>query len=1058
MRVLQAGWDISGELIIWGESARGIDLEKGIHETHREGNELADHPFSSSKELLEEDLDLLEFDADGYRTAEIYLPSDDIGPLASPRLLALRERETKGELRLERWSMPTAFLEAAPALAFLTSIPEELPAGLILGDSFKFWLEATKLQLDLLTRGRFVPGIVRKNGSHSAYWHVVASDEEDQRRLKVISDSMPPICRALVQSEAGKKLEPNVLLESFLSQTADALIRTFLRRTELTPEHPPAGLNNKKVLELSWLKALTNEDSEISGSTFELAALEQTLRRWSGPLLPDSKQHTLKPCFRMIAPKPRAGDEELETEPRRWKIEFLLQSLGDPKQIIDAGSIWRGELGFLQRSDFGAEELEDLLLKELARAVHVFPELRNALRDAHPTHLLLETEEAYRFLRETSVLLEQSGFGILLPSWWNQPATQLGLHLEVSAREQQGQHPSRPSLLGMQQLLDYSWQISLGNEVLELNDFKNLVETKAPLVEINGQWVELQPQKVESTLRFLETGDDKKQMRVIDALRIGLGLESDTATLPIVSFNASGWINKLLDAKERHVSTITQPKNLEGELRPYQQQGLSWLAFLSEIGLGGCLADDMGLGKTVQLLALLSHEREFYDEKVAPTLLIVPMSILDNWERECHRFTPHLRCFVHHGPSRLGQGAFAEKAAASDLVVTTYSLAHRDEASLSEVKWHRIALDEAQNIKNLATKQTQAVRRITQAQMVQDENGGACHRVALTGTPLENHLEELWSIFDFLNPGYLGTISDFRSRFAVPIERYRDKTSSETLARLVKPFILRRLKTDEKVIDELPEKLEMDIFTSLTKEQAALYQSVVDNMIPQVDDTHGIHRKGLVLSTITKLKQICNHPTLYLKDNSELADRSGKLARLEELLDVVLAEGDKVLIFTQYAQMGHLLKDHLQERFGREALFLHGALHKNARNKLIDKFQTKEGPPIFILSLKAGGFGLNLTEANQVIHYDQWWNPAVEEQASDRAYRIGQKRNVQVRKFITTGTLEEKIAEMLNRKRDLADNIVGATKSMITELSTDELHQLLRLSAENLGDFQDDAQ
>jgi SNF2 family DNA or RNA helicase len=480
---------------------------------------------------------------------------------------------------------------------------------------------------------------------------------------------------------------------------------------------------------------------------------------------------------------------------------------------------------------------------------------------------------------------------------------------------------------------------------------------------------------------------------------------------------------------------------------------MSWLYFLNSLGMGACLADDMGLGKTIQFLALLLAEREMVttSRRPDPTLLIVPMSTLNNWVNEITTFTPNLNAYLHHGQFRHLGSEFTKRIKNSDIVITTYSLAFRDEAFIGDTNWGRIALDEAQSIKNLGTKQTQSIRKLVEQQIHNPQHTSACQRIALTGTPMENHLEELWSIMDFLNPGYLGTISSFRSKFALPIERYQNQDVAQNLNKIISPFILRRVKTDPKIINDLPEKIEMVEYIDLTKEQAALYENTLNNLFPQIDSSSGMHRKGLVLATITKLKQICNHPELGAVLPTKLSLNSGKLNRLEELLETIYQTDDKVLIFTQFAQMGHLLKAYLQERFGAEILFLHGGLTKPARDKLVEKFQSpnnnKNDFKVFVLSLKAGGLGLNLTAANQVIHFDQWWNPAVEDQATDRAFRIGQKRNVQVRKFICRGTLEERIAEMLKSKKNLADKIVNSSaKNIITELSTDELFGLLKLT------------
>ena len=432
-------------------------------------------------------------------------------------------------------------------------------------------------------------------------------------------------------------------------------------------------------------------------------------------------------------------------------------------------------------------------------------------------------------------------------------------------------------------------------------------------------------------------------------------------------------------------------------------------------------------------------------------MLACPMSVVGNWQKEVERFSPSLKVMVHHGTNRLTENAFAEAAEGHDLVITTYAIVQRDEKTLSRVYWQNIVLDEAQNIKNPSTKQTRAIKRL------ESEN-----RIALTGTPVENHLSELWSIMDFLNPGYLGSMKSFRENFALPIEKYRNEEQAERLRRMTQPFILRRLKTDPAIIKDLPDKVETKVYYNLTPEQASLYGAVVEDMLDQIKFLTGIERKGLVLATLTKLKQICNHPALFLQDGSPLPRRSGKLARLEEMLEEVLAEGDKALIFTQFAGMGAMLHHHLQEKLGREVLFLYGKTPKKQRDAMIERFQSdgsasasgseSDGPPIFILSLKAGGFGLNLTAANYVFHFDRWWNPAVENQATDRAFRIGQKKNVFVNKFVCVGTLEERIDQMIEDKKALAEAVIGTGEAWLTELSSEELREVLTLSRKTIGD------
>jgi SNF2 family DNA or RNA helicase len=448
----------------------------------------------------------------------------------------------------------------------------------------------------------------------------------------------------------------------------------------------------------------------------------------------------------------------------------------------------------------------------------------------------------------------------------------------------------------------------------------------------------------------------------------------------------------------------------------------------------------MGLGKTVQTLGLVQRDWENADRR--PTLLVCPMSVVGNWKKEAERFTPDLPVLVHHGGKRIRGSAFAPEVEKQALVLTSYALLHRDLALFDKVKWAGVILDEAQNIKNPNTKQAQAARALP-----------AGRRIALTGTPVENHVGDLWSIWQFVNPGFLGGQAEFRRRFFIPIQVQHDAEAAAALKRLTGPFLLRRLKTDKAVIADLPEKLEMKVFCNLTREQASLYAAVVKELDRSMTGAEGIERKGLILGALSKLKQVCNHPSHFLGDNSAIEGRSGKLARLTEMLDEVLQAGDRALVFTQFTEMGEILRKHLQETFGREVLFLHGGVSRGQRDRMVARFQAEgQGPRIFLLSLKAGGTGLNLTAANHVFHFDRWWNPAVETQATDRAFRIGQRRDVQVHKFLCVGTLEEKIDEMIERKKDVASRVVGTGEAWLTELSDDQLREVFTLRQEALGE------
>ncbi|HRX84525.1 MAG TPA: DEAD/DEAH box helicase, partial [Phycisphaerae bacterium] len=531
-----------------------------------------------------------------------------------------------------------------------------------------------------------------------------------------------------------------------------------------------------------------------------------------------------------------------------------------------------------------------------------------------------------------------------------------------------------------------------------------------------------------------------------DALRAAAGADEIAAGLPVVGIQGTAWLDSLLRAAgDVRVAPVEPPPSFHGTLRPYQQRGLEWLLFMQQVGIGACLADDMGLGKTIQLIALLQAER-MSGATVGPTLIFSPMTVVGNWRRELERFAPELNVLVHHGGERTSGDAFVAQAQEHDVILTTYALGYRDREDFVRVPWHRLVLDEAQKIKNPAAAQTIAIRSLP-----------GTYRVAMTGTPLENHLSELWSIMEMLNPGLLGSAARFRKRFAVPIERLGDAQRADQLRALIRPFVLRRIKDDPDVACDLPEKMEMQVYCNLTPEQASLYEQVVEAALGEVESATGIRRRGVILAALTRLKQICNHPVQYLRDGTTLDERSGKCERLVEMLEEVMAEGDAALVFTQFREMGELLVRLLTERLHTEIPFLHGATTAANRQKMIDRFQDPaSGVRIFLLSLRAGGLGLNLTAANHVFHFDRWWNPSVEAQATDRAYRIGQTRRVQVHKFVCLGTIEDRIDRMLTDKLALANRIVGSGDEWLTNLSTDELRDCLRLSRDAVGEVTHD--
>ncbi len=818
-----------------------------------------------------------------------------------------------------------------------------------------------------------------------------------------------------------------------LDTLVDAVARARLGSRRLTLRVGAAGAGGAAAATLAaWLGALTGRRRRFLADQAAVQALAHDLAAWQS----EAVAGPVRGCFRLVEPEP---EPEAEAEPgaladvgeQGWRLEFALQSAEEPSLLVEADRIWRSK-GRLRALGQQLEAPAETLLAQLARAHRLYPGLEPALRTARPAALELDLAGAHGFLTTGAPALSAAGFGVLLPGWWSRPSSRFGVRLRSSTPSAPGRVETGAGF-GLETMADFQWELAVGDEALTQAELDALSTARQPLVRLRGQWVSLDAGKLAAGLSLLERGRDER-MSLGEVLARIASEEDGPGGLDVLGVDTDGWLDDLLSGDAEHrLEPVLPSERFSGALRPYQARGLAWLTFLGRLGLGGVLADDMGLGKTVQLLALLADD----PPDAGPTLLVCPMSLVGNWQREAARFTPKVRVHVHHGAERARGAAFDAAVSEADIVVTTYALAARDAAALAKVRWHRIVLDEAQAIKNAATRAASAIRGLPAAQ-----------RIAVTGTPVENRLADLWSIMEFANPGLLGSAAAFKRRYATPVEKYGDDDAAARLRRLTQPFVLRRMKTDTSIISDLPEKLEMEVVCNLTREQAGLYQAVVDDMLERIENSEGIERRGLVLATMTKLKQVCNHPAQLLRDGSVLsAARSGKLQRLEEILEEVLGAGEKALLFTQYAEFGGMLRAHLTARFGQEVAFLHGGVPKNARDDLVARFQSGDAgsPSLFVLSLKAGGTGLTLTAANHVVHVDRWWNPAVEDQATDRAYRIGQHRAVQVRAFVCAGTLEERIAAMIKEKRGLAAKIVGTGEQWLTELSTEALRELIAL-------------
>ncbi|MBL8793167.1 MAG: DEAD/DEAH box helicase [Planctomycetia bacterium] len=972
------------------------------------------------------------------QASSVWLPTVAGQPIPSSPLIA-DAPESKQPPRLAPWQVAVWQLPADQAIDLLCACrgKETLAAGVSIGKSLAFWAAALPLAGALVARGQFLPGIEQTPDGWRACWRPILMGLDPQR-LTQLAAAMPAACRAANGADAAPEQPAGAVLGDFVARMVDALVRAAppapaAPRLPGTRRRPPAPAFES--LHDQWLHALRAADGGLTGTDAELAALADHVNDWQRPVTLAAAA-PFRLCFRLEEP-PTETPARPASENAPWHVRYLLQAQHDPSLLVPAEQAWkpRGATGaLLQRDGFAPREY---LLAALGQAAALCPPVEASLQNAAPTNFPADATAAHRFLTESSLLLEQAGFGVILPAWWTRTGTKH--RLSVTAQVKSPKSQSSGLGLRLDEIVQFDWQVALGEEPLSLAELQALARLKQPLVRVRGQWVQVNAEEIQAALDFWKTkGEAEATVRQV--LQMALGRADPPGGLAFGGVQATGWVGQLFDQLEGRATfeELPPPAGFRGTLRPYQQRGYSWLAFLRRWGLGACLADDMGLGKTVQTLALL--ERAWHENGQRPTLLVCPTSVMGNWKKEAERFTPGLPVLIHHGVQRRRGAGFVQEAERQALVICSYALLHRDAAHLAKVRWAGIVLDEAQNIKNPETKQARAARALP-----------ADLRIALTGTPVENHVGDLWSICEFLNPGFLGGPAEFRRRFQIPIQAGRDPEAAARLKRLTGPFVLRRLKTDPSIISDLPDKLEMKVYCNLTKEQASLYAAVVAELSKDLNRADGIQRKGVVLAALSKLKQVCDHPAQFLGDASTIAGRSGKLARLTEMLDELAQASGRALIFTQFSEMGGIIQTHLQETFGQEVPFLHGGLTPKQRDRLVARFQEPDGPRCFILSLKAGGTGLNLTAANHVFHFDRWWNPAVENQATDRAFRIGQRRNVQVHKFLCVGTLEEKIDEMLERKKDVAARVVGAGEAWLTELSNDQLKELVTLRKEALG-------
>jgi SNF2 family DNA or RNA helicase len=1054
MLVLHAHWsppgspDELGEVVFWVETSL-VDLPSKSQTRPTKRPKPKKHPFCLETARLQ---DLFQ-EAGTAGSLILLLPTTRSGPLPSPKLSHSWQLDLKSPV-LAPWKVQgvrCAPEEAFPILLGLGVQNGYLAAAgspYLLADDAVFWKRAAALVLETLAAQKLFPIATAAGTSLNelhARWLPILDSVRDAQRLAQLEAAIPPVCRAewLENNDQVSPPSAKMLLGSFLNTFCDTMARKWGKGV-------PAPVNRieDRIIQ-RWLKALLVQDPVVAGSLSQRTALVNSHKAWMRQLY-SAGDAAFRIAFRLEAPSfdhETVKDEVHKTHTKTqsdWQLHFLLQARDDPSLLVPAEAAWESRGSILNLLNRRFEHPQEKMLAGLGYAARIFPPIQKSLKNKKPSTLAIDSQQAYTFMREAAPLLEGAGFGVLVPPWWNKAGSRLGVRLRLKPQVSSNSATSSGKL-SLQNLVSYQWELTLGETMLSEQEFRALARLKVPLLQVRGQWVQLDSEQIEAAIQFWEDKQISGKMNLLEAAKYGLGAVNEKEALKIDDVIAEGWLSEWMHRLEQpdRLEELSQPDGLVGQLRPYQRYGYSWLHFHKRWGMGACLADDMGLGKTIQTIALLLKEKESEGSLPAPTLLICPTSVVTNWEREIARFAPVLVTHVHMGTRRLRSDDLMDAVKKVDLLLTSYPLVRQDSDTLQTIDWYGVILDEAQNIKNPSAQQTQVIRKIR-----------ADFRVALTGTPVENRLSELWSIMNFLNPDYLGSHQSFRRKFTLPIERDNDKEALQRLRQLTSPFILRRVKTDPNVIQDLPEKVETKVYCHLSEEQATLYEAVVQDAMKQIEEKEGIQRRGLVLSMLMQLKQICNHPSQYLHQEKQavemLAGRSGKLERLEALLEEVIASGDRTIIFTQFAEMGKLLASYLPNAVGAGTQLLFGGTPTKIRDQMVARFQNDDhAPPIFILSIKAGGTGLNLTRANHVFHFDRWWNPAVEDQATDRAFRIGQKRNVQVHKFVCVGTLEEMIDEMITSKKGLAESVIGRGENWLTELTTADLRNLVTLKRTN---------
>ena len=968
-------------------------------------------------------------------TKYFLLPTAAEKPSPSFELLRYMDEEEPIEFKLAPWQVNCfRVADVITALNEIHFIALNAAEDFQLGADLLFWHQYSQAIKSIIAKDQYIPALKYQvtssalNKSKKAKpipgfeihpaWELLSDTYE--KNIQRYVDAMPGACAAGLNSigEGCGLFDKESLLRHF----SECLLHDIVTGTAFT------GKFDQQIADTLLYRCVYPYRPVLMQSTSEknLEEYKQWLT-WRTNLTKAHTESGFTLCFRLEEASPSDIDN--------WHLHFLVAAKHDPSLKLSLEEYW--DLQPRERAEaarpFGRDFAKNLLLA-LGYAARIYPTIWDGMATDQPSGCILTMDEAFEFLKESAWVLGEAGYAVIVPAWWTPDGRRrTKVRLKTSVSSPKGGATVSKGHLSLNSIISYEYQLSVGGQVVSEEEWEQLVNAKTPLVQFRGQWMELDRDKMQQLLQFWQAHQhEKSEITLLDMLKIGSEAGDDLEWDHDQSLR--DMLSRLHD--KNAFAPIKDPEALQGTLRDYQRRGVAWLQYLEKLGLNPCLADDMGLGKTLEVIACLLKEREEADE-VGPTLIIAPTSVLGNWRKEIERFAPELDTLVHQGSTRQkDKQKFVDACQTNDVVLTSFALARLDEKLLQGLKWHRVVVDEAQNIKNPHAAQTRAILKFE-----------APHRVALTGTPVENRLRDLWSIFNFLNPGYLGKEAQFRKEFELPINKSNDLARSTTLKKLVEPFILRRVKTDKRIIDDLPDKIEQKMYCTLTPEQASLYEAVVKDVEEQLNEAEGIQRKGLILSTILKLKQICNHPMQFLQDGSAFtSERSHKLERLGEMIEEVIESGESALIFTQFTEIGGALEKYLEHTKHYNTYYLHGGTNVKRRERMIAEFQDLETEPsLFILSLRAGGVGLNLTRANHVFHFDRWWNPAVEDQATDRAFRIGQRKNVFVHKFLAMGTMEERIDAMIEDKKRLSSLVVGSDESWLTELDNDTFKELIAL-------------